>query len=278
MEESLTICRCQIDKYNYFDIGNIDYVSKNVVSLWQKIICRGSQPTEVDIDMDMDYNHHKSNSSSHPDYLTQILEPITGKIKLSKEHLTKIKSSHLSNNPQTIILCDIIQDRLPLNHLQRIVIEKVLTQAIFNKENQCYHRSHQLLLYIKRKRRVGKSKIVKAIHLRFSFLTRQKELLIATLTRATAANIGVATIHGALNINDHIQKQYHLAKSPWQNRLALTLDEISIVSLKLLATVDMYLNQAKGKTNNNTVVLSNLALVIVMRNFYKFLLVIGRSL
>ncbi len=69
-----------------------------------------------------------------------------------------------------------------------------------------------------------------------------------------------------------------MAKGPWQNRLALILNEISMVSLKLLSTVDMCLSQAKGKTNNDTAVLGGLALVIVMGAFYQFPPVVRRFL
>ncbi len=103
-------------------------------------------------------------------------------------------------------------------------------------------------------------------------------MLIAAPTGVAAANLGGATIHGVLSIDDCIQKQQRLAKAPWQNRLALILDEISMVFLKLLLTFDMHLSQAKGKTNHDIIVLAGLALVIVMGDFYQFLLVVGRSL
>ena len=278
LEESLTICYCQVNELDCPNIGNIDHVSEDVVSLWQEIIRRSGQQTEIDTDIDIDYDHHKSNLSGHPNSLTGILEPIIGEIKMSEEYLTKIKSSCLGDNLEAIILCDIIQDRLPFNHLQRVIIEKVLNHAIFNKKNQCHHRSNQLLLYVKREGGVGKNRIVKAIHLRFSFLKRRKELLIAAPTGAAVVNIGDATIHKALNMDDCIQKQQRLAKGLWQNRLALILDEISMVSLKLLSTVDMHLNLAKGKTNNGIAVLGGLAMIIVMGDFYQFFPVIGRSL
>ena len=51
-----------------------------------------------------------------------------------------------------------------------------------------------------------------------------------------------------------------------------------MVSVKLLSIIDMRLSQAKGKANNNTTILGSLALVIVMRDFYQFLPVVGRSL
>ncbi len=149
MKESLTIRCCQVDKLDCSDIGNIDHVSEDIVSSWQEIIRRGDQPTEIDSDMDIDYDHHKSNPSSHPDSLTGILEPIIGKIEMSEEHLTEVKSSRPGNNLQTIILCDIIQNRLSYNHLQRVVVEEVLNYAIRNKGNQCHLRSDQLLLYVR---------------------------------------------------------------------------------------------------------------------------------
>lgn len=55
-------------------------------------------------------------------------------------------------------------------------------------------------------RGVGKSRIIKTIYLGFRFLKKQKELLIAAPTEALIANIGSATIYGALNIDNCIQK------------------------------------------------------------------------
>ncbi len=69
-----------------------------------------------------------------------------------------------------------------------------------------------------------------------------------------------------------------MPKSSWQNRSALILDEISMVSLRLLGMIDIRLTQAKGKTNNDIAVLGGLGLVIVMRNFYQFPSITERSL
>ncbi len=172
MEEFLTICLCQVDELDCLDIGDIDHIREDVVSLRQDIIRRSDQLIEVDTDIDMDYDYHKSNLSSHPDSSTEILEPIIGKIEMLEEHLTEVKFNRLDNNPKAIILCDITQDQLLLNHLQRVVVEKVLNHAIYNKENQCHLRSDQLLLYIRGEGGVGKSRIVKAIYLGFSFLKK----------------------------------------------------------------------------------------------------------
>ena len=69
-----------------------------------------------------------------------------------------------------------------------------------------------------------------------------------------------------------------MAKGPWQNRLGLIMEKIRIVSLKLLLTINICLSQEKGKTNNDTTVLSGLALIIVMGDFYQFSPVVRKSL
>lgn len=51
-----------------------------------------------------------------------------------------------------------------------------------------------------------------------------------------------------------------------------------MVSLRLLGIIDIHLNQAKSKTNNNTAVLGGLVLVIVMRDFYQFALITEKFL
>ncbi len=171
---------------------------------WQEIIRCGGQPAAIDADMED--GQFESNSSGHHGAATGFLEPLMDEIEMSEKLLTEVEYNRLSENPEVIILYDIIQDRLPLNHLQRVVVKKVLNHTILNKGNQCHHRSEQLLLYVRGEGGVGKSRVVKAIHLRFSFLKRRKELLIAAPTGVAAANIGGATIHGALSIQDRIQK------------------------------------------------------------------------
>ena len=60
------------------------------------------------------------------------------------------------------------------------------------------------LLYIRGEGKVGKSRIVKAIHMGFMFLERQSELLLVAPSGIAAANISGATVHNALNIDDRM--------------------------------------------------------------------------
>ena len=90
---------------------------------------------------------------------------------------------------------------------------------------------------------VRKSRIGKAIHLRFSFLKRRSELVITVLTRAVAANIGGAIIYVALSIDGHVKnKKKRTVKGLWQNHTTFTIYKISIVSLNLLSMVDSQLS------------------------------------
>ena len=58
----------------------------------------------------------------------------------------------------------------------------------------------------------------------------------------------------------------------------MIIDKISIVLLKLLATIDTQLSQAKEKPDNNTSILGGLAIAILMGDFHQFFLVLERPL
>lgn len=202
IKELLLIYYCQVAKYNCLDIGNIDNIGENIISLWQKIICPDDELLKKDIDID--YNYDNSNISSPQNHSIGILEPIIDKIEMSEEYLTKIKYNRLNKNSQAVILYNNIQNWLFLNHLQKVVVEKALNYAILNKRNKCHYRSDQLLLYVREEKGVRKNRVVKAIYLEFNFLKRQTEFLIAAPTGTAAANIGRATIYGALSMNKYI--------------------------------------------------------------------------
>lgn len=59
-----------------------------------------------------------------------------------------------------------------------------------------------MLLYVRGERDVGKSRVIKTIKIRFLLLCRRPEFVIIALTEAAATNIGGATIHAALDINN----------------------------------------------------------------------------
>lgn len=108
IEKFLIICYCQINQCDCPDLGNINYIKTDVISLSQKIIRRSGQEAEKDIDID--YIQNESNLSYYHNFSTKILELTIDEIIISEEHLTKVEYNRFDENIQAIILCDIIQD------------------------------------------------------------------------------------------------------------------------------------------------------------------------
>ena len=132
IEESLLICCCQVAEIDCLDISNVDNVSEDIVLLWQEIIRRGNQLVKEDIDID--YVQDNSNSASHHNFFTRVLEPIIDEIEMLEQHLTEIEYSRLGKDPQIVILYDIIHNQFSLNHLQRVIVKEALNHAILNKK------------------------------------------------------------------------------------------------------------------------------------------------
>ncbi len=154
-----------MNKFDYLSTDDIDQVIIDVMASWHEIICNGSQLATIDADIE--YDQLESNSSGYYNAATGFLEPLMDEIEILKELLIKVEYSCFSKNLQIIILCKIIQDRLPFNYVRRVVVKKVLNNAILNEGNQCHHRSEQLLLYVRVEKGIGKSRVIKTIQLGF---------------------------------------------------------------------------------------------------------------
>ncbi len=64
----------------------------------------------------------------------------------------------------------------------------------------------------------------------------------------------------------------------WRNKIVIVVDEMSIVSLDLLVTVDLHLGKAKALHKNSSAVLSELSIIIFFGDFFQFFPVTKRSL
>lgn len=99
------------------------------------MICRSGHLADEEVSAS-DINN--SCQTIYQNLSTRILELIFNKIEMSKAVLTKINKSCLGDDPNPVILYDIILDQLSLNTLQCIIIRKALSHAISNKRCQ-YH-------------------------------------------------------------------------------------------------------------------------------------------
>lgn len=145
--------------------------------------------------------------------------------------------------------------------------------------SNCHSRDDQLLLYIRGEGGVGKSRVVMAIEIGFSLLSRKDQLVLAAPTGAAANNIGGSTIHTCLGIGvRNKQGRSQKVSSLWTRRFALIIDEISMVELDMLSNIGKQLAKARGLGNDSTAVFGGLPIVILMGDFYQFSPVVGRPL
>ncbi len=115
-------------------------------------------------------------------------------------------------NSDSRALCDHIYLLLPLNQLQRLIVEGILDHAIKFKEKMFLDSGKQLLIYIRGERGVGKSRVMKVIEMGFILLSRRNELVISAPTGSAANSIGGSIVHIALGVNNRAGKNYQ-AKS-----------------------------------------------------------------
>lgn len=81
-------------------------------------------------------------------------------------------------------------------------MEEIFHHAITVGRNQFSNKSQQLLLYVRVEGGVGKNRVIKGIHMRFMFLERQQELLLAVPTDTTATNISGAKVYDELSFDN----------------------------------------------------------------------------
>lgn len=134
-----------------------------------------------------------------------------------------------------------------------------------------------MILYIQGEGGVGKSRVIQALQQRYLLLQRSHELAITALTGAAANNIGGNTLHTALGINKNGKGSCKI-QEPWPQQSALVIDEISMLDLKMFATINQQLLQAKDLLSESTAIFGGLSVVLLMGDFYQFAPVTGRAL
>lgn len=83
-----------------------------------------------------------------------------------------------------------------------------MNYAIKNKRNFNFDLIQQLLIYIRGKKKIKKSRVMKVIEMSFALLSKKNKLGISVLTDFVADNIVGNMIHIVLQINNCIEKNY----------------------------------------------------------------------
>ena len=129
-----------------------------------------------------------------------ILEPVLGEpvaIPAIPDH-----ASYIDGLSTPASLTSLVSESIPLNTKQRIVVEKVLREALTQADHP-YDASQrsQILLYVRGEGGVGKSQIIKGIIAGIDLIGRKQEVILMALTSAAANNIGGNTFYMSLGIS-----------------------------------------------------------------------------
>ncbi len=157
-----------------------------------------------------------------------------------------------------------------------------MRHTIYNQVTPRPERSDLLLLVIRGKGNVGKSQVIKAISQVYNIISKSNSIFITAPTKAVANNISGSTLHTTLEIDIRKTKETIKGQQKMKkilcNKIAVIVDEMSMVSLKLLATVDLHLGKAKALHENSSVVSGGLPVIIFLSDFFQFSLVTRKSL
>lgn len=172
------------------------------------------------------------------------------------------------------VLTNLIHQILPLNFFQQFFVKRVMHHVIRAKNKPpSIDSNDQIFFYVCGADGVEKSSVIKAIKTEFSLLQWSKKLLITASTRAVASEIGGSTVHATMGIKIRGKKLAMLNANGWTWRTLLIVNKVSMISLKLLASMDSKIWQAKSHDQNLIALFGGFSLVIFMGDFFQFTLV-----
>ncbi|CAF0979608.1 unnamed protein product [Brachionus calyciflorus] len=189
--------------------------------------------------------------------LTKLVASVISNVYFSTEFLEKAKLLSVKTNILTI---DDIIKIFNLNYKQSICCKLFL-----NSE------STQKLIYLGGNGGVGKSRVINAIEFFFNFNKRKDAVRICAFTGTAANLVNGKTIHSTFKIkyksneNDEYIYLNFDDKTAWNKVEYLIIDEISMVSLNLLANIDLTLREIKDKNS----IFGNLNILFV-GDFFQF--------
>lgn len=101
-----------------------------------------------------------------------------------------------------VSLTSLVTETIPLNTKQRLVVERILGEALHWADHP-YNTSQrrQTLLYVGGEGGVGKSQIIKGILAGIDLIHRRDEVILMAPTGAAADNISSNTLHTSLGIS-----------------------------------------------------------------------------
>ena len=107
----------------------------------------------------------------------------------------------VGHNPTGASLIKLVCEDIPLNFKQRLLVERVLSEALARKDHSDGEsKGQQFRLLVLGKAGVGKSWIIKGIKAGMDLVDRKKEVIVMAPTGLASSKIGGSTYHTALGV------------------------------------------------------------------------------
>ncbi|OKO97720.1 ATP-dependent DNA helicase PIF1 [Penicillium subrubescens] len=179
-------------------------------------------------------------------------------------------------------LAFLINQDIPLNRKQRMIVEKVLSEALTWADYPYdSSRRKQTLLYVGGEGGTGKSQIIKAVVAGMNLIGRKDEVVLMAPTGAAADNIGGNTYHTSLGISIDRSRKTGMnsrVRRLWSRKTIMIVDEVSMMDLRMISVIDNQCKIAKALDRSSPDLFGGLPVVIFIGDFFQFPPVLGPAL
>lgn len=192
------------------------------------------------------------------------------------------RQSRVGQNPTGASLASLINEVIPLNRKQRMVVERVLSEALGWADHPFdSSQRKQTLLYAGGEGGTGKSQIIKAIVAGMDLVGRKDEVVLMAPTGAAADNIGGNTYHTSLGISINRSRETRMnsrVRRLWSRKTIMIVDEVSMLDLRMITVIDNQCKIAKALDRSSPDHFDGLPVVIFIGDFFQFPPVLGPAL
>jgi len=192
------------------------------------------------------------------------------------------RRSQVGHNPTGTTLTLLVNEDIPLNRKQQLVVEKVLSAALaWGCHPHDASKRDQMLLYVGGEGGVGKSQIIKGIVAGMDLIFRKDEVILTAPTGSAADNIGGNTYHTALGISIGKTQKTTVrsrVRKLWSRKTIMIIDEASMIDLSMLSTINSQCKIVRSQERSSPELFGGLPIVILMGDFHQFPPVRGPAL
>jgi len=245
-------------------------ISAETLKLWSELI-KGVE--SLNTNGDAYGNNDNDDYDSNADNEYAVLEPVLTFAQSTMGRHTADLASRLGQDPSPSDVTHLITEVMPLNAKQKRTVSMIFYHALRLQGKPTVEKDEQFLLYVGGEGGTGKSRIIDAVRLGMALLEREKEILVIAPTGNAAKNVQGSTIHTGLDVAVRGHRKRGTSarvRSLWANKTMLIIDEISMVSSKLMDSIDKQCKLLKSLDSNSSAVFGGLHIVIVLGDFHQF--------